>query len=92
MHHTLKCWPEAFDAVRSGAKTHEIRRDDRGYAVGDILLLHRYDPVSETYDPTAPVLAVRVTYKTPGGEWGLSADLCVLSITLIPEPSCIDVS
>jgi hypothetical protein len=42
--HELKCWPSAFDAVQSGAKRFEWRRDDRGYAVGDILILKLWDP------------------------------------------------
>ena len=39
--HELKTDPEPFDAVASGAKTHEIRRDDRNFKVGDGLLLRR---------------------------------------------------
>jgi hypothetical protein len=38
-HHTLKTDPEVFQAVLSGAKTFEVRLNDRGYAVGDALFL-----------------------------------------------------
>lgn len=44
--HLLKTWPTYFDAVKSGVKTFELRRDDRGYKVGDILDLREYDPGS----------------------------------------------
>lgn len=39
--HELKTDPVAFDAVANGAKTHEIRYNDRDYAVGDVLILRR---------------------------------------------------
>jgi hypothetical protein len=40
--HELKTWPGPFAAVLSGEKTHEVRKNDRGYAVGDRLLLREY--------------------------------------------------
>lgn len=36
-YHILKTDPDVFQAVLSGAKTFEIRLNDRGYAVGDVL-------------------------------------------------------
>lgn len=39
--HDLKTDPAVFDAVASGAKTHEIRKNDRDFKVGDGLLLRR---------------------------------------------------
>ena len=40
MYHTLKITPAHFDAVASGQKTLEIRReDDKTFAVGDVLTL-----------------------------------------------------
>ncbi len=37
--HELKTWPESFRAVRAGAKTHEVRKNDRDFRVGDVLVL-----------------------------------------------------
>lgn len=42
--HTLKTWPNPFEAVASGRKTHEWRRDDRPFEVGDELLLDEFLP------------------------------------------------
>lgn len=41
MTHELETDPEVFDAVAKGEKTFEIRQDDRGFNVGDELLLRR---------------------------------------------------
>lgn len=42
--HHLKCWPTFFDALRDGRKPFEVRRNDRGYQTGDVLVLHKWDP------------------------------------------------
>ncbi len=55
--HILKTWPEYFDAVASGQKTAELRNDDRGYAVGDTLILREFEP------------AERLDSKWPDGRW-----------------------
>jgi hypothetical protein len=47
--HELKTWPEFFDALLSGAKTFEYRRDDRGFRVGDVLCLREWDPQTQDY-------------------------------------------
>lgn len=42
MHRDLKCWPEYFQPICDGTKTVEVRLDDRGYQVGDVLRLHEW--------------------------------------------------
>jgi hypothetical protein len=44
MRHELKCWPEYFHAIRSGRKKFELRKDDRGFAIGDLLVLREFIP------------------------------------------------
>jgi hypothetical protein len=85
MTHELKCAPEPFEAVLSGAKKHETRVDDRDYRVGDTLTLHEWVAVgARDLAPfgcyTGRVAFRRVTYKSEGGTWGLPVGLCVLSI------------
>lgn len=42
--HRLKTWPGFFTAVRDGDKTFELRRNDRDFQTGDLLLLQEWDP------------------------------------------------
>lgn len=41
MEHELKTDAKVFEAVKLGEKTFEIRKDDRAYAVGDLLILRK---------------------------------------------------
>ena len=77
--HILKTWPRYFDDVESGGKTFEIRKNDRGFQVGDVLLLREWDPL-KTYrtrcveshgDYTGRQLQRRVTYLAALGECGM---------------------
>lgn len=43
MIHELKIYPDFFNAVISGEKTFEIRKNDRQFKVGDILALNEWD-------------------------------------------------
>ena len=42
MIHALKILPEYFEAVISGKKTFEVRENDRGFKVGDLLALNEW--------------------------------------------------
>jgi hypothetical protein len=76
--HKLKTWPEPFKAVANGHKTHEIRVNDRGFQVGDMLELLEWDQNLCEY--TGHAVFRSVTYITRGGQWGLPNGLCVMSI------------
>ena len=58
--HKLKTWPVFFSDVESGAKTFEIRQNDRDFQVGDILVLQEYKPTTKQY--TGQEIFVVVTY------------------------------
>jgi len=70
--HELKCWPEFFDAIERGDKTFEVRRDDRGFCVGDTLWLREWLRVARVVDGqaegdyTGRDLRRRVTYVLTG--------------------------
>lgn len=58
MKHYLKTYTEYFDAVESGDKTFEVRHDDRGFKVGDILVLQDWDGC----ECTGRELTKKITY------------------------------
>lgn len=77
--HELKCWPEAFRAVSAGQKSHELRRDDRPYQIGDMLHLREWNRILNEY--TGQWCLVQVTYITRDEpEWGLQTGFCIMSI------------
>jgi hypothetical protein len=43
--HALKVWPAYFEALADGSKGFELRKDDRGFAVGDVLRLQEWAEV-----------------------------------------------
>ena len=43
MIHELKILPEYFEAVTDGTKRFELRKDDRGFAVGDEIVLKEWN-------------------------------------------------
>lgn len=47
--HELKIWPEHYADVVAGVKTAEVRLNDRGYNVGDLLALREWVPASGDY-------------------------------------------
>ena len=78
MRHELKCWPVPFESVLSGTKTHEVRKADRPYGVGDILRLREWTPESKFC--TGREVLVVVTDMTLPGSFGLPDGLCVMSV------------
>lgn len=82
--HSLKTWPEHYEAIVAGTKRFEIRKDDRGFKVGDVLTLLEWKPSAQVY--TRRGVSVRVTYLLHGPDFGLPADMCVMSIAPLSSP------
>lgn len=76
--HELKVHEEPFSHLWSGAKTSEVRKNDRAYAVGNIIILH--ETRAEDSEPTGRVLARHVTHVQEG--YGLPEGVVVLSYGL----------
>ena len=61
--HHLKVYPEYFCAIIDGTKPFEVRKDDRGFEVGDALILREWN--DESY--TGRAVRSAVTYILKGG-------------------------
>lgn len=79
--HELKLETKFCDAVLSGVKSFEVRRNDRGYEVGDKIIFQPIDsshgPVSEFEHPIAQSI-FEITYILC--DWGIKESFVVLAI------------
>lgn len=86
MDHELKTDALVFDAVKRGEKTFEIRKDDRDFVVGDVLILRKTVHSGEEMKQGAPLyyegepLRQRVSYILRGPCYGLAAGWVIMSI------------
>lgn len=80
MVHALKTRPEPFQAVWDRRKLFDIRRDDRYFAVGDLLVLREWDPADQEYTSRSIVAEILHVEREA---WGLSINLAVLGIDVI---------
>lgn len=82
--HTVKAWPDYFEDVVIGAKTAELRENDRDYREGDTILLSEYCPRLKCYSGKQCRLKVSGVLRDDSefGKLGLRKGWCVLSTKL----------
>lgn len=76
--HDLKTWPESWDAIAAGLKPWELRKNDRGFAVGDMLRLRRWSPGDP--EGAGEVLERRVLWMLEGPAFGLPDRYVIMTI------------
>ena len=67
--HRLKCEAPFFDAVEVGRKTAELRLDDRGFQIGDVLELIRTKGGVPTHDGAKLQVLVTHIVRDSDGPW-----------------------
>lgn len=77
--HELKTWPSFFNAVMNDIKQFEVRKFDRPFKIGDVLLLREYNPKTESY--TGAVCTRQISYILNGGQFGIEEGFCVMGMT-----------
>jgi len=83
--HALKTWPAFYEDVALGTKSFEVRRNDRNFAVNDVLLLHEWQPDQKGDGGrfTGRLVAARVTYVLRGPILGIAEGWCVMGIKVV---------
>jgi len=79
--HKLKTWPFYFRTVECGAKTFEIRKNDRGFKPGDTVILREWD--NETGDYTGNEIKKTIGTVITGETFvfgGIEKGMCVFSL------------
>lgn len=85
--HDLKIWSIYFGKVMSGEKRFEIRENDRGFQVGDILRLNEVVVAHDknltlTTTPTGRSVEVKVDFVLIGSKFfGVDENYCIMSIS-----------
>jgi len=86
MEHQLKIRKKYLVDILEGLKTFEVRKDDRGFAAGDVLVLNEWEPADEVLgsgDYTGGKIKVRVEYVFRMDELVKGSDYCVMSIVVL---------
>lgn len=87
--HHLKTDALYFDAVERREKTYEVRKNDRFFQTGDVVVLHRIDPFEavlhflDENDPNA--LRFRIGAFLQGGQFGIEPGYCVFSLLPVEQ-------
>lgn len=76
--HELKTWKEYFEEVFMCRKTFEVRKNDRNFQKGDILILKEWDNEKQEY--TGRQMARGVSYILNGGQFGIENGFVVMAL------------
>lgn len=76
--HELKILPEYYEAVLSGKKKFEIRKNDRNFKEGDMVKLREF----KDGEYTGNFIKGRITYILFGGKFGLEEGYCIFSLSI----------
>lgn len=88
--HVVKCWPEPFAAVKSGAKPWELRVNDRDYRTGDMLIQREWSPAADAY--TGEQTEHRIGWLLRGPAFGLPEGYVIMTLAapLPPPPAACE--
>lgn len=92
MSHKLKTSHHYWEALSSGEKSFDVRRDDRGFQRGHVLELKKYGPSWASHRPgwlkgnehvtegEADTLKFVITFILTGGQFGIEPGYIVMGL------------
>lgn len=84
MLHALKTIQPYFNQVKDGSKTFELRKFDRPFKPGDILMLQEFDAKDGIY--SGEELQFTISYVlAEATEFGLKKGYCILGLKENPQ-------
>jgi len=78
--HYVKCWPSIFEVMKSEDKLFDIRKDDRDYKKGDIIVQQEYNQITETYTGRENAFKIKWCLRN-ASEFGLMDGYVAMSLT-----------
>ena len=82
----LKTLPVYFDKIWNLLKKFELRKNDRGFKLGDVLNLREYNPTIENCEYTGRSIRVLVTFILENcPEFGLQEGFCIMGFQVIEK-------
>lgn len=89
--HTLKTLPAAWDAIKSGEKRFEVRRNDRFFQRGDIVRLRKMDETGRYYATgdggsfSTCDLDFQIGWILQGGQFGIEPGYIVFQLEPVTQ-------
>lgn len=77
-HHYLKTETKHYQDVEKGIKTFELRKNDRNFAIGDMVYLRETVNGEYTGRELSPA---EIVYIFHGGVYGLDPEYCILQLS-----------
>ena len=84
MLHELDIHPKYFKAIIEERKTHEIRKNDRNFKVGDFLYLREWNPKTQRYTGKYRWVLVKYVDKLNMTDYSIfESDYVAMSISIL---------
>jgi uncharacterized protein DUF3850 len=80
MTHSVKCWTQYYGAIRDNIKRFDLRKDDRGYEVGDKVIFEEFKHGVGEY--TGKTVERRIAYILRDFD-GLMPGYCILGLKAV---------